>query len=108
MTPSPGEIWLAEIPFTDGSASKIRPVLILWLDAADCVVAAVTSAPPRSASDVPLGNWQSAGLRVSSTVRLSRLDCLEQILLLKKLGKISPNDSERIKQVWAAQIQLRF
>jgi mRNA-degrading endonuclease toxin of MazEF toxin-antitoxin module len=33
MTPSPGEIWLADIPFTDGSASKIRPVLVLWLDA---------------------------------------------------------------------------
>jgi hypothetical protein len=29
MTPSPGEIWLAEIPFTDGSTSKIRPVLVL-------------------------------------------------------------------------------
>jgi hypothetical protein len=31
MTPLPGEIWLADIPFTDGSASKIRPVLVLWL-----------------------------------------------------------------------------
>ena len=40
MTPSPGEIWLAEIPFTDGSASKIRPALVLWLDAWDAVVAA--------------------------------------------------------------------
>jgi mRNA interferase MazF len=32
MTLRPGEIWLADIPFTSGSASKIRPVLILWLD----------------------------------------------------------------------------
>ena len=39
--PSPGEIWLAEIPFTDGSASKIRPVLVLWLDVGDAVVSAV-------------------------------------------------------------------
>ena len=108
MTPSPGEIWLADIPFTDGSASKIRPVLVLWLDAADCVLAAVTSAPPRSPSDVPLVNWQAAGLRVPSTARLSRLDCLQQILLVKKLGKISPSDAQRIKQVWSEQIQLRF
>jgi mRNA interferase MazF len=42
----PGEFWLAEIPFTDGSASKIRPVLILWRDGLDLVVAAVTSVPP--------------------------------------------------------------
>ena len=108
MTPLPGEIWLADIPYTGGAASKIRPVLVLWLDAADCVVAAVTSAPARSSSDVRLVDWQAAGLRVSSTARLSRLDCLEQILLLKKLGKLSTGDAQRIKQVWAEQIQLRF
>lgn len=106
--PSPGEIWLAKIPFTDGSASKIRPVLILWLDAADCVVAAVTSASPRSSFDVPLMDWQAAGLRVPSVVRLSRLDCLERILMAKNLGKISSTDAQRIKQVWVEQIQLRF
>jgi len=39
--PRPGEIWLAEIPFTSGAASKLRPVLALWTDAADVVVAAV-------------------------------------------------------------------
>lgn len=108
MTPSPGEIWLAEIPFTDGSASKIRPVLVLWLDAGDAVVAAVTSATPRSTSDVSLQDWQAEGLRVASTVRLSRLDCLEQNLLQRKLGALSHNDVQRIKQVWANQIQLRF
>jgi mRNA interferase MazF len=108
MTPSPGEIWLAEIPFTDGLASKIRPVLVLWLDAADCVVAAVTSALPRSSSDVILSDWKLEGLRIASTVRLSRLDCLEQVLLVKKLGKVSSVDALKIRQVWAQQIQLRF
>lgn len=55
-----GEFWLANIPYTDQSASKKRPVLVLWLDGADAVVAAVTSAPPRSATDVPhqvAGRW---------------------------------------------------
>ena len=108
MTPSPGEIWLAEIFFTDGSASKIRPALALWLDAGDAVVAAVTSAPPRSISDVALEDWQAEGLRVSSTVRLSRLDCLEQNLLRRKLGVLSRNDAQRIKEVWASKIQLSF
>jgi hypothetical protein len=31
MTVQPGELWLADIRFTDASASKIRPVLVLWL-----------------------------------------------------------------------------
>src|SRR2546421_13088272 len=75
MTVQPGELWLADIRFTDGSASKLRPVLVLWLDALDAVVAAVTTANPGSALDVPLVDWQSEGLRKPSTVRLSRLDC---------------------------------
>jgi mRNA interferase MazF len=52
MTITPGDLWIAEILFTDGSAAKKRPVLILWLDAQDAVVAAVTSASPRSITDV--------------------------------------------------------
>jgi mRNA interferase MazF len=106
--PQPGEFWLADIPFTNASASKIRPVLVLWLDAGDAVVAAVTSARPRSARDLDLHDWQAEGLRVASTVRLSRLDCLEQSLLRRKLGVLSSNDAGRIKQIWADQFQLHF
>jgi mRNA interferase MazF len=58
MKISPGEFWLANIPYTDHSAAKKRPVLVLWLDAADTVVAVVTSASPRSLADVPLVDWQ--------------------------------------------------
>src|SRR6187402_1839805 len=71
-----GEVWLANIPFTDGSASKIRPVLVLWLDGADAVVSVITSAAPRTPTDVVLVDWQASGLRVPSTVRLARLDCI--------------------------------
>lgn len=106
--PHPGEIWLADIPFTNASASKIRPVLILWLDAGDAVVAAVTSAAARSASDAPLQDWLKEGLRVPSTVRLSRLDCLEQSLLRRKLGTISSADAQKIHKIWTDQIRLRF
>ena len=28
--PQPGEVWIADIPFTSGTASKLRPVLVLW------------------------------------------------------------------------------
>lgn len=41
-------------------------------------------------------------------VRLSRLDCLEQVLLVKKLGKISTGDAAQIKRIWTQQIQLHF
>ncbi|MFZ4658690.1 MAG: type II toxin-antitoxin system PemK/MazF family toxin [Caldilineaceae bacterium] len=113
MTPpldgiQPAELWLANIPFTDGSSAKKRPVLVLWLDGKDVIVAAVTSAGPRSATDVPLADWKTGGLRVPSTVRLARLDCLEQSLLLVKLGRISPKDAQKLQTIWRQLIQPQF
>ena len=108
MTIQPGEFWVADIPFSDGSGSKKRPVLVLWLDGADLVAAAVTTAKPRSHFDVTLTEWQTAGLRQPSTVRLSRLDCLEQALLIARLGGISTADAERVKQTWLTHVQPQF
>src|SRR5581483_7488296 len=99
----PGELWIAVIPFTNGSASKRRPVLVLWRDGLDAVVAAVTSVAPRSPTDVSLSDWQAGGLRVPSTVRLSRLDCLEEGLLLFRLGRVSRADARQLRQVWRSR-----
>jgi mRNA interferase MazF len=108
MTIQAGEFWLANIVFTDGSGWKRRPVLALWVDGLYAVVAAVTSVAPRSATDVKLSNWRSAGLRVPSTVRLSRLDCLEQSLFFVRLGVISEEDAQRMLTVWRSDVQPQF
>lgn len=108
MPIQPGEFWVADIPFTSGSGSKKRPVLVLWLDGLDAVVAAVTSAAPRSPTDVPLTEWRFAGLRLPSTVRLARLDCLEQSLLIHKLGSLAAADSPQVKAVWSAHVKPAF
>jgi mRNA interferase MazF len=63
MTIRPGDFWVADIMYTDRSASKKRPVLVLWLDGADAVVAAVTAAIPRTSADVTLMDWRASGLR---------------------------------------------
>jgi mRNA interferase MazF len=108
MTIRAGEIWLADIPFTDGSASKKRPVLVLWLDGLDAVVAVVTSAAPRTPTDIALTDWKGAGLRVSSTVRLGRLDCLENPLLYHRLGSLSPGDAQNLKIAWDLHVKPQF
>jgi len=51
---------MANIPFTNGADSKKRPILLLWLDSEDVVAAAVTSAQPRSQTDVFLNISLSA------------------------------------------------
>ena len=108
MIVRPGEFWVADIPFTDGSGSKKRPVLVLWTEASDVICAAVTSAAARSITDVPLVDWKAAGLRIVSTVRLSRLDCLEQSLLIARIGMVSSIDAQTLKQTWASHIQPQF
>jgi mRNA interferase MazF len=108
MTIRPGDFWVADILFTDQSSSKKRPVLVLWLDGVDAVVAAVTASPPRTVTDIALVDWRASGLRVASTVRLARLDCLEQSLLLFRLGAISSGDGQRLQQVWAQHIKPHF
>ena len=102
------KLWLADIPFTHGSASKVRPVLILWLDGMDALVAVVTSAAPRTPSDAALTDWHAAGLRIASTVRLSRLDCLEQSLLFRRLGVISTMDAQQLKSTWNLYVKPQF
>ncbi len=108
MTIQAGEFWIAEIPFTSGIDSKRRPVLILWLDGDDAVVAVVTSANPRTQTDVALNDWASSGLRFASTVRLSRLDCLEKSLLLTKIGMISETDAQHLKIAWDMYVKPQF
>ena len=104
----PGEFWIAEIPFTGGVGSKKRLVLVLWLDGQDVVVVAVTSARPRSPMDVELGDWAGSGLRVASTVRLSRLDCLERSLLVGRVGQIGSSDAALVKAVWDSRVKPQF
>jgi mRNA interferase MazF len=108
MTITPGDFWVAEIGFTDGSAAKKRPVLILWLDAQDVIVAAVTSASPRSSTDILLKDWQQSGLRVASSVRLARLDCLERTLLIARIGRISKTDAQKLREAWNTHIKPQF
>jgi len=108
MTIQPGEFWVAEIRYTNASGSKKRPVLVLWIDGLDLVAAAVTTAQPRSPFDVLLDDWKTSGLRLPSTVRLSRIDCLEHSLLVGKIGLISSADARRVNEVWAKFVKPQF
>lgn len=103
-----GDLWVANIPFSTGIGSKKRPILILWLDGNDVIIAAITSARPRTRTDVILDNWVESGLRVESTVRLSRLVCLEKSLLRAKIGRISETDAQNLINIWDMYIKPEF
>ncbi len=98
MTPyKQGDVVLVSFPFTDLSAKKQRPAVVVsanWFNRsrADCVLAAITSQIP-SALDrdqmlLSAADLKSAGLPKASLVRLGKIVTIHQALIQKRLGQI--------------------
>jgi mRNA interferase MazF len=101
------EMILLSFPFVDATGTKRRPALVL-LDTGDddIIVARVTSQVARTAFDVEVAEWQQAGLRIPSVVRVHKIATLEKRLIERRLGTLTPNDwaqvRAKIQQLWAA------
>ena len=97
---SPGEILLVPVVFSDGSGHKKRPVVVVYDSGdADVLVAPVTSQMARSPRDVPVVNWQPAGLRLPSIVRLEKMNTVEKSTVIKRMGQLAPDDWKDMKTV---------
>jgi mRNA interferase MazF len=104
--PSQGDIVLIPVPFTDLSAQKRRPVIIISNDVynlrgPDIVVVAMTSNPQSdaysftiTASDLTLGTLNRPG-----TVRVSKIYTLSQALVVKTFGQVNTHVLVRIRSV---------
>ena len=95
-----GDVVLLKFPFTDGQQFKKRPALVL-LDTqdGDIIVCRITSKLHHTAFDVVIQEWQTAGLRLPSVVRIHKIATLEKNMVLAKLGMINEQDKESIRQV---------
>ena len=100
----PGDICLAQVPFTSGLPGKVRPVLVLRLDGEDCVVCSATSSAPRTERDLELKDWASEGLLRPSTCRLGRLNTMERKLLIRRIGRLSAADAREVLRAWRTHI----
>jgi mRNA interferase MazF len=95
-----GSVVLVPFPFTDLSAVKRRPALVISNEeynraTGDVIIAQITSkvnSPPRP-GDYRLRDWQAAGLPLPSLVR-ARMTTLHSSLLVRSLGRI-PDDEMR-------------
>src|SRR5208283_2426784 len=100
MSFSAGEILLVPVAFTDGRGQKRRPVVIIHdTGDADLLVAPVTSQAVRSARDIPVIQWQRAGLRLQSIVRVEKLATVQKSTLVRRMGQLAPDDWEKVKGV---------
>lgn len=104
--PSQGDILLVPVPFTDLSARKQRPVIVISNDAynrqtTDVVVVAMTSNPARVDYSfvITTSDLQQGQLNHPGTIRVDKLYTLSQTIVTKTFGRVTPQVLERIRNL---------
>jgi mRNA interferase MazF len=94
-----GEVVLVPFPFTDQTASKQRPAVVVSSAAynrerADLIILALTSRVrrPLGFGEAAVEGWREAGLPKPSVMK-PVLATLEQGLVRKRLGRLAPSDT---------------
>ena len=99
-----GDLVLVPFPFTDQSAIKRRPAVVVSSAAyhrtrPDLLIMAVTSQQPSTLSvgEVQIQDWQGAGLLKPSVLK-PVLTTIDPVLVLKKLGRLMSTDQAALRQ----------
>lgn len=99
VTPSVGAVVLVRFPFSDLTASKLRPAVVLAnAERGDWVLCQVTSqifTDPRSVEIVD-SDFDSGSLKNVSYARPGKLFTANSNILVKKIGELSPHKTNEI------------
>ena len=101
-----GDVVVAPFPFSDLSATKKRPALVLaTLTGEDVILCQITSQAVADSYAVPLvdRDFTSGGLRQASNIRPNRLFTAESSSILYRAGTIS---AAKIQEVLAKLVQI--
>jgi len=99
LTHHHGEVLLAWLVFSDGQGAKRRPVLVIHdFGDDDLLVVPITSQPARVAADVVVSDWQSAGLKLPSVVRVEKLATIAKSCVARKLGALPTGELARVRE----------
>jgi mRNA interferase MazF len=97
-----GDVILVRFPFTNHSATKQRPAVVVSginynTERPDVVVMAITSQFPneRGFGQAILENWELAGLLRPSLLK-PIIATFEQSMVLRRLGWLSPSDITKL------------
>ncbi|MEP6933429.1 MAG: type II toxin-antitoxin system PemK/MazF family toxin [Nitrospirota bacterium] len=97
-----GVLVLVPFPFTDQSAVKRRPAVVISSAAyhrarPDLLIMAVTSQQPSTLSVGEVQDWRGAGLLKPSVLK-PVLTTIDPTLVLKRLGQLTPSDQTALRQ----------
>ena len=98
-----GDIVLVPFPFTDQSATKKRPAVVVSSSAyhgarSDLIIMAVTSQmrPTNTIGEVLIKNWKGAGLIKPSVVK-PVITTIEATLVLRRLGRLEAQEQQSLR-----------
>ncbi|WOK05666.1 type II toxin-antitoxin system PemK/MazF family toxin [Imperialibacter roseus] len=95
-----GDVVLLKFPFTDNSASKRRPPLVISdFEDGDIIVCRITSRLYQIAFDIVLTNWEKAGLKLPSIVRIHKIATLTKNMVELKMGEIHRTDKDKAREL---------
>jgi len=105
MTPFEfGDIILVPFPFTDQSATKKRPAVVISSkpyneQRPDLIIMAVTSQIKLASviGEVIIQNWQAAGLLKPSAIK-PVMTTIEKPLVIKTMGQLKENDQKALQE----------
>ena len=103
----PFDVVVVPFPFTDRTASKRRPALVMSSAAFNSasqhsVLAMITSAEQsRWPGDLPISDLGSAGLASDCLVRL-KIFTLDQRLIVRRAGALAAGDQKTLRSSWKA------
>lgn len=97
---SKGDVVLVPFPFTDLSATQVRPAVVVCTDdyivnTGDVIVAMIIRQPQMLPTDYELQDWSAAGLHFPSWVR-AKVASLEESLIQHIAGRLSDRDLAEI------------
>ncbi len=105
-----GDVILVPFPFTDQSATKKRPAVVISSGAfhragPDLLIMAITSKvrSVRAVGEFRVKEWQEAGLLKPSAIK-SVITTVERSLVLRRLGRLKAADQQSLRRTIATLI----
>ena len=99
-----GNVVLVPFPFTDQSATKKRPAVVISSSAynaerPDLIIMAVTSQlrPTNSLGEVVVIQWREAGLLKPSAIK-PVITTIEKGLVIKTMGRLNDEDQRSLRE----------
>lgn len=118
MKVSRGDIVLINHPFSDASGSKVRPALVVQNDGrnsmlAETIVAIISknvryvpTDPTQLLLDIGTPDGKASGLNLTSAVKCGKLFTIDESLVFRKIGSLSPALMSQIDNCLKSALEL--